>query len=42
MLHRMQEGNFVIRHPERDGMCITYREWIDAEDEDHPDAGAGD
>ncbi|MDE3097063.1 MAG: hypothetical protein KGK07_13830 [Chloroflexota bacterium] len=40
MLRRMQEGNFVIRHPERDGACITYREWVDAEDEDNPDERA--
>ena len=40
MLQRMQEGNFVIRHPARDGQCITYRDWIAAEDEDDADEGA--
>jgi hypothetical protein len=34
MLNRMREGNFVIRHPELDGRCVSYRQWLDADDED--------
>ena len=39
MLGRMRGGNFTIRHPEIDGRCVSYREWIaaDAEDEDEED-----
>ncbi len=34
MLSRMRNGNFTIRHPERDGACITFREWVESEAED--------
>ena len=34
MLNRMREGNFVIRHPQVDGHCVSYREWLEADDED--------
>jgi hypothetical protein len=34
MLNRMREGNFVIRHPELDGRCVSYREWLEADDDD--------
>jgi hypothetical protein len=38
MLGRMRQGNFVIRHPQRDGHCITYREWVASDDEDEEGA----
>ena len=28
MLDRMRNGNFTIRHPQRKGRCISFREWI--------------
>lgn len=34
MLGRLRQGNFVIRHPEIDGKCVSYREWLAAEDEE--------
>ena len=37
MLNRMRGGNFTIRHPEIDGRCVSYREWIEADDEDDED-----
>ncbi|MHB8514418.1 MAG: hypothetical protein ACYC9X_14345 [Dehalococcoidia bacterium] len=41
MLHRMRQGNFVIRHPERDGHCISYREWVASDDEEGEDEEGG-
>ncbi len=39
MLNRMRHGNFVIRHPQRDGRCVSYREWVRGEDgEDEAEA----
>jgi hypothetical protein len=36
MVERLRRGNFTIRHPERDGRCISVREWLrDDEDEDN-------
>lgn len=32
MLNRMRKGNFTIRHPQRDGQCVTFREWVESED----------
>ena len=34
MRDRLRRGNFVIRHPEIDGRCVTYREWLKSDDED--------
>lgn len=34
MVSLLRQGKFVIRHPQRDGRCITFREWA-AEDDDH-------
>jgi len=31
MLGRMQQGNFVICHPQRAGRCVSYREWLAGE-----------
>lgn len=37
MVGLLRQGKFVIRHPQRDGRCITFREWA-AEDDDDDDA----
>jgi hypothetical protein len=43
MLNRMRGGNFTIRHPQRDGQCVTFREWIESDDEyDEDEDGDGD
>lgn len=34
MVGRMRRGNFVIRHPQREGRCVSVREWVEHEDED--------
>ena len=34
MLNRMRGGNFTIRHPDVEGHCATYREWIEHDDGD--------
>jgi hypothetical protein len=36
MVDLLRRGNFVIRHPQRDGRCVTLREWA-ADDDDEPD-----
>ena len=36
MIDRMRNGNFVIRHPQKDGRCVSVREWL-ADDEDDDD-----
>ena len=33
MLNRMRGGNFTIRHPQVDGACATFREWVESNDE---------
>lgn len=42
MLGRLRDGNFTIMHPERDGACVTMREWLAAEDDDFEDDEAAD
>lgn len=38
MVQRLRDGNFVLRHPERDGVCVSMREWLrDADDDDDGD-----
>jgi hypothetical protein len=37
MLGRMRQGNFTIRHPQLDGHCITYREWVALDDDEEED-----
>jgi hypothetical protein len=37
MLNRARNGNFVIRHPEIDGRCVSIREWAEAESGDESD-----
>lgn len=34
MLGMLRRGKFVIRHPERDGQCVSFREWVESEDDD--------
>ena len=34
MVNLLRQGKFVISHPERDGQCITFREWAADGDED--------
>jgi hypothetical protein len=38
MLGLMRDGKFVLRHPERHGACISFREWISADEADDQDA----
>lgn len=38
MVGRVREGNFVIRHPELDGRCVSMREWLAAESADDGEA----
>jgi len=41
MISRVRRGNFVIRHPQRDGRCVTVREWVEhGEEEDEADEEA--
>ncbi|MBI5289354.1 MAG: hypothetical protein HY873_10335 [Chloroflexi bacterium] len=40
LLGMMRQGKFVIRHPEKDGKCVSVREW--AESDDDEDAEVGD
>ncbi len=32
LVNEIREGKYVIRHPERDGVCVTYREWVASDD----------
>lgn len=41
MLGRLREGNFVIRHPQIDGRCVTWREWLEADDDEADEAVEG-
>jgi hypothetical protein len=34
MVARMRQGNFVIRHPQIDGRCVSVREWVERDDEE--------
>jgi len=41
LLGMMRQGRFVIRHPEKDGQCVSMQEWAAAdEDEDEDDEEA--
>jgi hypothetical protein len=37
MLERLRRGNFAIRHPQKDGRCVSIREWMEDDEtgEDH-------
>lgn len=34
MVSLLRQDKFVIRHPQLDGHCVSFREWADDEDED--------
>jgi hypothetical protein len=34
MIGRMRHGNFVIRHPQVDGRCVSVREWAERDDDE--------
>jgi hypothetical protein len=34
MIQRLREGNFRIAHHEIDGRCVSYREWIESDDDE--------
>ena len=45
MVGLLRQGKFVLRHPERDGRCVTFQEWVaddgdEDEDEDEEDEEA--
>ena len=37
MVNLLRQGKFTISHPERDGQCVTFREWAAGEDDDEGD-----
>ena len=37
LLGMMRQGGFVIRHPERDGVCVSPEEWARGEEDDDED-----
>lgn len=34
LLGRMREGNFVIRHPQSRGRCVSLRQWVEEEEDE--------
>lgn len=45
LVQEIRSGKYVIRHPERDGQCVSFREWVASDDEDDDaadDAGDAD
>lgn len=36
MLNLVRDGRFTIAHPERDGKCVSLREWAAEEDDEEP------
>lgn len=42
MIGRLRRGNFVIRHPQRDGRCVSVREWLEAEADDELEGDEGE
>jgi hypothetical protein len=42
MIDRMRNGNFVIRHPQKDGRCVSVREWLADDDDGAEEDGGGD
>lgn len=33
MIERQRRGNFTIRHPQKDGRCVSIQEWLADDDE---------
>ena len=43
MLGMLRQGKFVLRHPERDGVCVAMHEWARSEEgDDEDDEGDAD
>ena len=40
LLGMLRQGKFVIRHPERDGTCISMDQWAEDDDEREDDESA--
>jgi hypothetical protein len=40
LVNEIRGGKYVVRHPERDGVCVSFREWAASDDDD--DDGEGD
>lgn len=34
MISLVKQGKFRLAHPQKDGRCVSFREWAGAEDED--------
>jgi len=41
MIERLRAGNFTIRHPQKDGRCVSIREWLADDEDDEDDEAAG-
>ncbi len=41
MVSLLRQSKFVIRHPQLDDHCVTFREWA-ADEDDDDDEGVGD
>lgn len=39
MLGLLRGGSFSIRHPEKDGRCVSIREWLEDEEDGAAEAG---
>lgn len=39
MVGLLRDGKFTIRHPERDGQCVSVKEWARYDDEDAGEHG---
>jgi hypothetical protein len=42
MLGMLRRGKFVLRHPERDGQCVSVSDWAREEDDDEDNDAAED
>ncbi len=38
MLGRLRQGNFRVRHPQREGRCVSLREWAESDDDGEDDS----
>ncbi len=38
LLGMLRQEKFVIRHPERDGVCVSVRDWAEDEEEEEEDS----
>jgi hypothetical protein len=37
MLQLLEAGKFALRHPQQDGHCVTFREWVASDDGEEDD-----